>query len=935
MMFRQFHPCVVASAILAALWQLSCQADEPIDFLRHVKPILAQRCFRCHSSLEQESNLRLDSVPAILKGGDGGAVIVPGKSSASRLIAAVEQRGDLKMPPEGEPLTKEQIALLRTWIDAGAPLPQEAAESKPEHWAFKRPIRPPLPPIADLEWSANPVDAFIAAKHVELKLTPVGLAPPNLLVRRVYLDLTGLPPKPQELEAFLADQSPLAYEQLVDRLLASPQYGERWGRHWMDVWRYSDWDGYKAEIRESQPHIWRWRDWIVESLNADKPYDRMVQEMLAADELAPENMDSLRATGYLVRSWYKFNRNKWLDDAIEHTGKAFLGITFNCCRCHDHMYDPLAQREYYALRAFFEPYDIRTDRLPGEPDTLKAGLARVFDGKPDDPTFVFVRGNEKNPLTEEPIKPAFPRVFSGDVTSPIEPVQLPRSVWYPGSVGYVRDDVLAGARAEVEKAKAALKAVNSKFDDALKKTAKNGAVADAQPPTPDIGVVDADAQVAVAEATLQIAEANLAFNEIRLLADDAHFSSPPKASAKVLSATAARVERDLKVLESQKGVLQAEIALGTARRNKKDGDVRSLNVLSAAETGITNAVKARGEAIDALDRLLGDYTHFTPIYPQSSTGRRTALARWLTSPDNPLTARVAINHIWMRHFVTPLVPSVFDFGMNGKPPTNQALLDWLAVELMENGWQMKHIHKLIVTSRTYGLASSAELGARSAKLGKTASAPSFALRAPRLIDPENLFYWRFNSHRMEAEAVRDATLAVAGSLDLTRGGPDLDPNLGLTTARRSLYFRATKEKKVEFLSLFDNANPVECYRRSESIAPQQALAMANSTLTLAQARILAKKISESLVDASTDDAPRRFVDAAFLLVLCRAPTDAELQTCLSFLAEQTATLMESKSLSAFSAGPAATVPPSSDSAQRARENLVHVLFNHNDFVTVR
>jgi Protein of unknown function (DUF1553) len=333
-------------------------------------------------------------------------------------------------------------------------------------------------------------------------------------------------------------------------------------------------------------------------------------------------------------------------------------------------------------------------------------------------------------------------------------------------------------------------------------------------------------------------------------------------------------------------------------------------------------VKARGEALEALDKPLGDYTHFTPVYPQASTGRRTALARWITSPDNPLAARVAINHMWLRHFGSPLVPTVFDFGVNGKPPTNQALLDWLACELTENGWRMKPIHKLIVTSRTYQLSSSAPN-------------PKSKIQNSK-IDPENLFYWRANTRRMEAEAVRDATLHIAGSLDPACGGPDLDPNLGLTNSRRSLYFRSAKEKKVEFLSLFDSPNPVECYRRSDSIAPQQALAMANSTLTLAQARILAKKINESLAQESDQKAAsRRFVESAFVRILCREPTSEELQSCLEFLDQQSSALSDTKTLTAFSSGPAATVVPASDPQQRARENLVHVLFNHNDFITVR
>jgi uncharacterized protein DUF1553 len=242
--------------------------------------------------------------------------------------------------------------------------------------------------------------------------------------------------------------------------------------------------------------------------------------------------------------------------------------------------------------------------------------------------------------------------------------------------------------------------------------------------------------------------------------------------------------------------------------------------------------------------------------------------------------------------------------------------------LMDHNWQMKHIHKLIVMSRTYRLASTQIQNPKS-KIQNSS------------LDPENLYYSRFNPRRMEAEIVRDATLFVAGSLDAAQGGPDLDPNQGLTVPRRSLYFRATKEKKVQFLSLFDSANPVECYRRSESIAPQQALAMANSTLTLAQARILAKKLSESLATTHADESPRRFVESAFVRILCRPPTEDELKTCLEFLAQESAALADPQSLTAFSSGPAASIAPSSDPAQRARENLVHVLFNHNDFVTIR
>lgn len=928
----RFLAGIVLACILAGLTTAASSAENPPSFLHDVKPILAQRCFRCHSSLEQESNLRLDSVPAILKGGDGGVVVVAGKVGDSRLLAAVRRTGDLKMPPEGEPLTEQQISTIQAWIEAGAPAPPPGAEAKVAHWSFQKPVRPELPKIVDAAWSANPIDRFVAAKHGELKLSPLGEAPPNLLLRRVYLDLTGLPPSTKELEDFVSQP---AYEAAVDRLLTSPRYGERWGRHWMDVWRYSDWDGYGNEIRESKPHIWRWRDWIVESLNADKPYDRMVQEMLAADELAPSDPEALRATGYLVRSWYKFNRNKWMDDAIEHTGKAFLGVTFNCCRCHDHMYDPLAQKEYYALRAFFEPYDIRTDRVPGESNTDKSGLVRVFDAKPDEKTFLFVRGNEKDPRKDEPLSPTVPQVFAS-VPCSIETVQLPPASAYPGLAEFVRSETLAAARRDLETAKSTLAEAEKKFADAV---ASGGHEPTDQsnpaPPTPPRELADADNQLALAQATLAAAEANLAFQQARLSADDANYASPPAANAKELSLSAGQVERTFNLLQSTKAVVQAEINLTAASRAKKEGDAKTTKAVTDAEAALKNAFKARSDAVAAAEKPSENYTRLTSTYPATSTGRRLALARWITSKENPLAARVAINHIWLRHFGTPLVPSVFDFGLNGKPPTNQPLLDWLAVELMENGWQMKHIHKLIVTSRTYKLASSAGQMTNDQE-PITKRALNTKHETPNtVLDPENLYYWRANPRRMEAEAVRDATLFVAGSLDETRGGPDLDPNQGLTVPRRSLYFRTSKEKKMQFLAMFDSPNPVECYRRTESIAPQQALALANSTLSLAQSRVLGKKLSDSLAATAPKEAPRQFVSRAFVGILCREPTPDEMSTCLEFLAEQSKQLADPNSLTAFSSGPAASVQPSADPQQRARENLVHVLFNHNDFVTVR
>ena len=447
-------------------------------------------------------------------------------------------------------------------------------------------------------------------------------------------------------------------------------------------------------------------------------------------------------------------------------------------------------------------------------------------------------------------------------------------------------------------------------------------------------VGDAEKSARAAEKRLATAEAAIVWLEARVAADAANYATPPAANAKELSLAAGGAERKHAVLSAEVALLEAEQKADKAKRAVKEGNEKTKKAAADADAAVTAAKTALEAAQKVATEPLENYTRLTAVHPATSTGRRLALARWITSRENPLAARVAINHIWLRHFGSPLVPSVFDFGMNGKPPTNQPLLDWLAVELMDSGWKMKHIHKLIVTSRTYRLASSTGFRVQGSDEPSLNPEPRTLSPSPS-IDPENQYYWRANPRRLEAEAVRDATLFVAGSLDVTRGGPDLDQTSGLTVPRRSIYFRSSKEKKMEFLSLFDSANPVECYRRSESIAPQQALAMANSTLTLAQSRVLAKKLSDALGNVAAEEAPRTFVERAFVRILSREPTAEELATCLEFLTEQAAKLADAKALTAFSAGPAAEVPPAADPAQRARENLVHVLLNHNDFVTVR
>jgi hypothetical protein len=769
--------------------------------------------------------------------------------------------------------------------------------------------RPTVPQVARADWSRNPIDAFLAAEYDRRGLQPRPEASKHILLRRVYLDVIGLPPTREELHAFLADESPLAFEKVVDRLLQSSAYGERWGRHWMDVWRYADWAGFGEEVRESQRHIWHWRDWIIESLNADKGYDRMILEMLAGDELAPTDPDTLRATGFLVRPWFLFNRNTWLDNAVEHTAKAFLGVTLNCARCHEHKYDPIEQEEYYRFRAFFEPYHVRIDRVPGEADLNKAGIPRVFDAYLDAKTYRFERGNEAHPDKGKPLEPAVPAALGGRPIR-IEPINLPLTAYRPGKREFVIRETLQASKAKIEQARARRVAAYTHSTEAI--SAALGLPAVSRPALEAYWneAAGADLELAVAEADDRALGATI---QVEQFEDAGKKGSSKWQAAATLACT---LQRRQAVAKARWEVWQHRQALPTTPNAKR---AESTKRLGEAESRLAKSEEnAKLPPTTQYTPLAVSYPQAPPSYgkttnapyPHTSTGRRLALARWIADRQNPLTARVAMNHIWMRHFGKPLVPTVFDFGANGQPPTHPALLDWLAAEFMEHGWSMKHMHRLILTSRAYRMDSNSD-----------------PLNASK--DPDNLFVWRMNSRRMEAETVRDSVLATAGRLDRRMGGPEIDQTLGQSVHRRSLYFRHDAEKQMEFLLVFDAASVNECYRRTESVIPQQALALANSSLAQEQARLLARDLTKQAANSAG------FIRLGFEQVLGRLPTEAEQRECERFLTDQASLLAGRTGLSAFTSGPTSTVPPSPDPAMRAREDLIQVLFNHHEFVTMR
>ncbi len=840
--------------LTASCWAQSA-ASSPSLYRDQIKPLLDRSCIACHNAKVKQGGLDLSTRDALLRGSEHGKVVVPGDPTESQLYKLVAHISEPGMPFKAPKLPNEAIEHLAEWIRAGVPYGESTEEAElsfaqeaAKHWAFRKPVKVAVPAGA-----SNPVDAFLAAKYKEKGLTPLPEADRRTLIRRAYLDLTGLTPSPEAVTAFLADKSPNAWETLIDRLLASPQYGEQWGRHWLDIWRYSDWYGYRksGQVRYSQRHIWRWRDWTVEALNANKPYARMITEMLAGDEIAPSDPKTVRATGFLARNWYMFNRNVWLQDTVEYTSTAFLGVTLKCARCHNHKYDPIPQTDYYRFRAFFEPHDVRTDRVPGEADTLKDGLPRVYDADATKPTYRFVRGNEANPDTSVILQPGVPVLFGRADMKP-QPVKLPIESYFPDGRSFVPNDLLAQARAAIEKAEADVRKAKEKPE-----------------PAPVI---------AAAEKRLEATKAALPALQARIDADLAAMATPVPPNTEELAVKARELELAANRLRAEADMILGQHEFELAKKDPKK--------LGSATAKLEAAVKALKEPVEG-------YTPIGPKYPVTSSGRRLALAEWIASKDNPLTARVAINHIWLRHFGKPLVPTVFNFGRSGKAPTHPELLDYLAVQFMDSGWDLKAVHKLLMTSKAYRMQSAWTEVMPQAKA-----------------DPDNTYLWHMNTRRMSAENVRDNLLSIANLLDPAMGGPEIDETKGQDVYRRSLYFRHTPDLQMEMLKVFDAASPIECFQRSESIVPQQALALANSKLSQKVAAEIASKL------------PADVVPAAFEKILGRAPSAAEREETTKFLTDQEAYYRSE----AKSAG---------DPAARARQSLVHVLLNHNDFVTIR
>jgi mono/diheme cytochrome c family protein len=709
-------------------------APGTMDFRKDIEPIFQRACVSCHGAQKQHGGLRLDSGEAARKGSNSGPVLVPGKAASSRLLHVVAGLDpDTPMPPRGKaPLSAAEVGKLRAWIDQGAVWPERPTAGKPitsGHWAFQ-PIRRPEPPrVRQAGWVRNPIDAFILARLEKEGIAPSPQADRVTLLRRLKFDLLGLPPTPQEVEAFGKDSAPGAYERLVDRLLASPHYGERWGRHWLDVARYADSDGYEQD--RPRPFAWRYRRWIIEALNRDLPFDRFAVEQLAGDLLPGATLDQKTATGFHRNTLT--NREGGTDkeqfrveasfDRVATTAKAFLGLTAGCAQCHDHKYDPLSQREFYQLFAFFnsdEEADLAAP-LPGEEETHREARA-AFERKRKE-----------------------------------------------------LQDAIARRRQALESGQA-----------------KN------------------DPQLAQLTKALAV-----------------HERAAPKLS------------------------VVATLALGKGRKTH---------------------VLLRGDFLrPGVEVQPGTPAVLHPLKTNGARPTRLDLANWIVDPANPLTPRVITNWVWQRYFGRGLVATPEDFGTQGERPSHPELLDFLATEFVRQGWGLKRLHRLIVTSAAYRQSS--------------AYRPELATR-----DPANTLLARQNRLRLEAEILRDNALAVSGLLRHAVGGPSVRPpqpagvseltyantakwvvSKGADRYRRGLYTWFQRTSPYPMLTTFDAPDGVLCcVRREKSNTPLQALTLLNDAVFVECARALARRVA---VEARGSSGQR--LEYAFRLCLGRSPARQE------------------------------------------------------------
>ncbi len=772
--------CAVAGSAVGA--EARVPASDAF-FEAKIRPLLATHCYDCHGEKKQQAGMRLDSRAGMVK----AAVIVPGNAADSKLVAAVRQTGELKMPPTGK-LRDEEIFALVEWINAGAQWP-ERAQAKPRtdpanHWAFHPLKNPPPPTVKAKAWVKNPIDAFVLAAQEQRGLKPNRYADRGTLIRRAYLDLIGLPPTPDEVEAFVNDQSAQAWERVIDRLLASPHYGERWGRHWLDLARFAESHGYEQDY--DRPNAYHYRDFVIKALNADLPYDTFIRWQLAGDEFAPDDPLAMMATGFLAagthatqitKNQVEKERYDELDDKLATTGTVFLGLTFGCARCHDHKFDAIPQADYYRMVSTFT----KTVRSDYEIDLDPAGLsaARAQWNREHAPLVAALQQFEQTQL------PARFEQWLNEgrrVAANVKPPDNVKALIVKPVAQFTAAD-----RAALAKWYATIdpqwQAVNQPVQDQLAK----------EPKTPKV-----------------------------LICSE--------------GVTAVRTH-------TQGGdFLEATHFLHRGDPNRKDW--------TASQSFLSVLMRAPER-----ERR---WQEAPPTGARTSYQRR-AFANWLIDVDagaGQLAARVIVNRLWQHHFGRGLVATPSDFGTQGEAPTHPELLDWLARDLIGNGWKLKRVHKMMLLSASW--QQSARLDPAKAK-----------------VDPDNRLLTHFARRRLQAEVIRDSMLSVSGLLDRTQFGPG---TLDESMRRRSLYFFVKRSRLVPTMMLFDAPNALGslAVRPTTTIAPQ-ALMLLNNAQVRNWSEAFAKRVSEGVAT------PGERVNLAYRLALGRAPSPSEVADATAFL----------------------------------------------------
>ncbi len=945
---------VLIASLQSVVQEVRCEDFSPQQlelFEKQIRPLLVEHCLECHGPEKQEAGLNLAARELLIKGGDSGAAVVVGKPAESLLVEAVEYLGEPKMPPSGK-LSAKKIEHLRSWVESGVAWPRDSAlsqrpatarifqvtEKQKQWWAFQPRSDARPPEVRTVDWPRNDLDRFVLARLEKAGGQPAAPADRVAWLRRATFDLTGLPPTPQEVNDFLSDTSDRAFEKVVDRLLNSPAYGQRSARHWLDVARYADYHDFNPGARVASCEIteaWRYRDWVVDALNHDMPFDQFIVHQIAGDLLPSPTgeeiyPDGLVATTFLSNGvWDRGDADKekivsdMVDDNIAVIGKAFLGLTLDCARCHDHKFDPISTEDYYGLAGMFYSSHILKEL------GAKGGEYNVNRVPLIGPTAIAKRANQEKRLAEvvTTLAELDRQYMLKKLTAwgrPLVPTAFQSEA---GAVGIIADDCSVSVSGKLAKDKYVVETVvpegvNPHYiclealpDDALPARGP-GRASDGNFVVSRFSATiippDGKAEPTAIKFVAALADFEQTNFAARSALDDdlkdgwavspvlgkAHvavFELAPEtmipAGAK-LSVTIEQQHSEQHTLGkfrlSVAEMLDTSSLTETTDRQELIATRDTLQSELAAPVPLAMAVTEGGTAgglfpgiQDVPIHIRGSYAKLGPVVPRrlprffagqdqplitSGSGRRE-LAAWVASPDNPLTARVIVNRVWHWHFGEGLVRTPSNFGMLSEPPSHPELLDWLANRFIEDGMSLKKLHRRIMLSATYRQSSQV-------------SRETFDK------DPENRLVGRFTPRRLEAEAIRDAILAVNGQLEPTPGGPAGDD---FTIRRRSLYVQTARWQRDSYANLFDAANPdSSTEKRVTSTVAPQALLLLNHPWMQEQARHLVERL---LREKPNDNIGR--IERAYQLLFSRYPREAERVVSQSVIASGDPTVANS------------------------------------------